>query len=69
MYDSSPLGKFEVSGPQALEFLEYVYACRLADLKDGRGRYAVMLREVADAAGLEAERASGGACSGEGRPR
>lgn len=45
LYDSSPLGKFEVTGPQALELLEHVYACRLADLKDGRGRYAVMLRE------------------------
>ena len=45
LYDSSPLGKFEVTGPQALQLLEHVYACRLADLKDGRGRYAVMLRE------------------------
>jgi sarcosine oxidase subunit alpha len=45
LYDSSPLGKFEVTGPQSLQFLEYVYACRLADLQDGRGRYAVMLRD------------------------
>ncbi|MEI7784187.1 MAG: glycine cleavage T C-terminal barrel domain-containing protein [Betaproteobacteria bacterium] len=45
LYDSSPLGKFEVTGPQALQLLEHVYACRLADLQDGRGRYALMLRE------------------------
>lgn len=45
LYDSSPLGKFEVSGPDAIALLEQVYACRVADLKIGRGRYAVMLRE------------------------
>lgn len=45
LYDSSPLGKFEVCGPDAIELLEHVYACRVADLAVGRGRYAVMLRE------------------------
>lgn len=45
LYDSSPLGKFEVSGVDAVVLLEQVYACRLADLKVGRGRYALMLRE------------------------
>lgn len=45
IYDSSPLGKFEVTGPQAVDLLEQVYACRVADLAPGRGRYALMLRE------------------------
>ncbi len=45
MYDSSPLGKFEIEGPDALQLLEHAYACRVADLKVGRGRYALMLRE------------------------
>ena len=44
-YDSSPLGKIEVSGPGALAFLEWVYTGALADLKPGRGRYGLMLRE------------------------
>jgi sarcosine oxidase, subunit alpha len=42
---STPLGKIEVSGPGALGFLEWVYAGALADLKPGRGRYGLMLRE------------------------
>jgi len=45
VYDSSPLGKFEIWGPQAVELLEYLYTCRVSDLLPGRGRYAVMLRE------------------------
>ncbi len=45
IYDSSPLGKFEVSGPQALDLLEHLYTCRVGDLAPGRGRYALMLRE------------------------
>ena len=45
LYDSSPLGKFEVTGPDAIALLEQVYTCRVSDLKPGRGRYAVMLRE------------------------
>ena len=44
-YDSSPLGKIEVSGPAAAGFLEWVYAGSVADLKPGRGRYGLMLRE------------------------
>jgi sarcosine oxidase subunit alpha len=45
LYDSSPLGKFEISGPQAIDLLEHMYTCRVSDLSPGRGRYAVMLRE------------------------
>lgn len=45
LYDSSPLGKFEIDGPHAVDLLEYLYTCRVSDLAPGRGRYAVMLRE------------------------
>ena len=45
VYDSSPLGKFEIGGPDAAAFLERVLACRVADLQPGRGRYALALRE------------------------
>jgi len=45
VYDSSPLGKFEIGGPDAAAFLERVLACRVADLQVGRGRYALALRE------------------------
>lgn len=45
IYDSSPLGKFEVAGPDAGAFLDFVYATRLSDLKPGRGRYALQLHE------------------------
>lgn len=45
VYDSSPLGKFEVVGPDAAAFLDFVYATRLSDLAPGRGRYALQLHE------------------------
>ena len=45
LYDSSPLGKFEIGGRDAVPFLEAVLACRVADLAVGRGRYALALRE------------------------
>ena len=45
VYDSSPLGKFEIGGPDAAVFLERVLACRVSDLQPGRGRYALALRE------------------------
>lgn len=45
LYDSTPLGKIEVAGPGAAGFLDLVYACRVATLKPGRGRYGLMLRE------------------------
>ncbi len=45
IYDSSPLGKFEISGPDAAAFLDFVYATRLSDLAPGRGRYALQLHE------------------------
>ncbi len=45
LYDSSPLGKFEIGGRDAAAFLDFVYATRLSDLKPGRGRYALQLHE------------------------
>ena len=45
IYDSTPLGKFEVRGPDAAAFLERVYSGFVADLAPGAGRYGLMLRE------------------------
>jgi sarcosine oxidase subunit alpha len=45
IYDSSPLGKFEIVGRDCAAFLDFVYATRLSDLKIGRGRYALQLHE------------------------
>ena len=43
--DVSTLGKFEVSGPDALRLLEHLYPIRVASIKPGRSRYALMLDE------------------------
>jgi sarcosine oxidase subunit alpha len=45
LYDSTPLAKYEISGPQAEAFLERLLPSRVGTLKPGRGRYALMLRE------------------------
>ena len=45
MYDGSPLGKFELHGPDTAVFLNRVYANRWDDLAIGRGRFGWMLRE------------------------
>ena len=45
--DVGTLGKIEVHGPQAGEFLERVYACRYSDLKVGMSRYGLMLMRPA----------------------
>ena len=45
MYDGSPLGKFELHGPDVVVFLNRVYANRWDDLAVGRGRFGWMLRE------------------------
>ena len=44
-YDSSPLGKIAVAGPDAARFLDLVYAGRIGTMKPGTGRYGLMLRE------------------------
>lgn len=43
--DVSTLGKMEVSGPDAVEFLERIYPCRVGDLGEGQVRYALLLDE------------------------
>ncbi len=44
-FDASTLGKIEVLGPDAAEFLDRLYANPLRKLAVGRARYAVLLRE------------------------
>jgi sarcosine oxidase subunit alpha len=43
--DVGTLGKFLVAGPDASEFLERLYPCRIRDLSPGRLRYALLLGE------------------------
>ncbi len=45
LFDGSPLGKIEVHGPDAREFLDRFYLNNLATLQPGRARYGLMLRE------------------------
>lgn len=46
LIDVGTLGKLEVRGPQAAEFLERVYVSKYAGLKVGMTRYAVMCDEA-----------------------
>ncbi|MFP5341709.1 MAG: 2Fe-2S iron-sulfur cluster-binding protein [Candidatus Limnocylindria bacterium] len=43
--DVSTLGKLVVSGPDAVEALERLYPCHVADIRVGRSRYALLLDE------------------------
>ncbi len=45
LFDASPLGKIEVHGPDAREFLDRFYINDFASLQPGRIRYGLMLRE------------------------
>ena len=45
VFDGSPLGKIEVFGPDAAEFLNRVYINNVTSLKTGRARYGLMLNE------------------------
>lgn len=45
LIDVGTLGKFELRGPDAAEFLERIYISRYANLKTGMSRYAVMCDE------------------------
>ncbi len=45
LIDVGTLGKLEVRGPDAAEFLERVYTGRFADMKIGSTRYALMVDE------------------------
>lgn len=46
LFDGSPLGKIEVKGPGAAEFLDRMYANTMSTLKVGRLRYGLMLNEL-----------------------
>lgn len=43
--DVSTLGKLVVSGPDVVEALERIYPCKVADIRPGRSRYALLLNE------------------------
>ncbi|MBN8955205.1 MAG: hypothetical protein J0H17_01160 [Rhizobiales bacterium] len=45
LFDASPLGKIEVKGPDAAEFLQRMYANSVRNLPVGRCRYGLMLNE------------------------
>lgn len=45
VFDASPLGKIEVTGPDARDFLNRFYVSNLAGLKPGRIRYSVMCHD------------------------
>ena len=45
MFEGSPLGKIEVYGPDAAEFLNRIYVNNLKSLQPGRCRYGIMLTE------------------------
>jgi sarcosine oxidase subunit alpha len=45
VYDGSPLGKFDIYGPDATCFLDMLYTNMFSNLKIGMGRYGVMLTE------------------------
>jgi sarcosine oxidase subunit alpha len=43
--DVGTLGKFMIAGPDATDFLERLYPCKIGDLQPGRIRYALLLGE------------------------
>jgi sarcosine oxidase subunit alpha len=45
IFDASTLGKIEIAGPDAAEFLDRIYTNKFSTLKPGRIRYGVMLGE------------------------
>jgi sarcosine oxidase, subunit alpha len=45
LFDASPLGKIEVTGPDAAKFLDHFYVNSIAKLEAGRVRYGLMLNE------------------------
>jgi sarcosine oxidase subunit alpha len=45
LFDASPLGKIEVKGPGAAEFLNRIYVNTVPTLKQGKVRYGLMLDE------------------------
>lgn len=45
IYDGTPLGTFELQGPDTAELLNRLYTNRFDNLPVGRGRFGLMLRE------------------------
>jgi len=45
IFDNSPIGKIEVRGPHAAEFLNRIYVSNVHNLAAGRSRYGLMLNE------------------------
>ena len=45
LFDASPLGKIELTGPDAAKFLDRFYVNSVAKLEEGRVRYGLMLNE------------------------
>ena len=45
IYDGAPLGKYEVKGPDAARFLDWIYTNVMSSLKQGEGRYGLMLSD------------------------
>lgn len=45
IYDASPLGKIEITGPDAAQFLDRFYINDVSTLETGRIRYGLMLNE------------------------
>lgn len=45
LFDGSPLGKIEVIGPDAANFLDFIYYNTMSTLKPGRCRYGFILTE------------------------
>jgi sarcosine oxidase subunit alpha len=45
LFDASPLGKIEVKGADAAEFLDHIYVNTVPTLSPGRVRYGLMLNE------------------------
>ena len=45
LFDASPLGKFEIEGPEAARFLDAFYINNVRTLEVGRTRYGLMLNE------------------------
>ena len=44
-YDGSPLGKFEIKGPDVGKFLDLIYTNIMSNLTPGKGRYGLMLSD------------------------
>jgi sarcosine oxidase subunit alpha len=45
VYDGSPLGRFQLKGPDVVELLNLVYVGDFSRLRPGRGKYSVMMSD------------------------